>query len=489
MTMADPAKAGLSTDECFVLDVLRKLGCSNFSGPPFDSMEAIVRQLGESQPSVKHAAMALTGTGTSFAEAYFDDGRGNTKKLNHFVLRQTSKSLTSLLRQPTPEGLSNGRAHREVVMTMCVVLALLANFQQDLATCKMHLMYGRRAMQEWRDMDFDGSSIAPILSAVLAHLDCTLQIGSNPAWFVQDDNPFLLHASGTSSFNMSTAESTVNRHWSSWSGTLLPEVHNFFWSRCGCPDYILKSSTIGFLFKVRIYTRQLKTCIEEVGLSAPQSMLDLLSLLKLWEQVTCTFVTAALADDGDASFKPLHMRYDAFLVYFRRINEMTKKILNTQIRRKVSIPAFPIGDAVGTPLFLCGYCCRDWSTRREALHLLEAWDARFKGLDVTGFLPAKISALERIIDIESHGLQPGSVVPESARINFVQFIGNPGSLNIRDFSYRLLWRRMVIKSIYPSSIVPLSPNQGQLSARWNAFPMFHDIHCCTYLASIASIAI
>ena len=47
----------------------------------------------------------------------------------------------------------------------------------------------------------------------------------------------------------------------------------------------------------------------------------------------------------------------------------------------------------------------------------------------------KISALERIIDIESHGLQPENVVPESARIQYVIFTGCPGSSNIR-FSYR-----------------------------------------------------
>ena len=49
----------------------------------------------------------------------------------------------------------------------------------------------------------------------------------------------------------------------------------------------------------------------------------------------------------------------------------------------------------------------------------------------------KISALERIIDIESHGLQPGDVVPGLARIHYtyVIFTGRPSSSNIR-FSYR-----------------------------------------------------
>ena len=128
-------------------------------------------------------------------------------------------------------------------------------------------------------------------------------------------------------------------------------------------------------------------------------------------------------------------RYDAFLVYFRRINETVKKILHAQIRRNVSVPAFPIDDAAGMPLFLCGYCCRAWSTRREALHLLKTWETGFKDSHITRFLAAKITALERIIEVEPQGLQPGRMIPESARIDFVRFTASPGSSNIR-FSYR-----------------------------------------------------
>ena len=439
-TMTDPGKVGLSTDECFFLDFLRKKGTTDFAGPPFDKfLNVTMRQLGESQPSVKHSAMALTVASHSSAWCYFGDGQERTEKMDDFVMRQTSKSLTHLLRQHTPEDPSIKRAHREVTMTVCAVLASLAHYQQDLATFKLHLMYGQRAMQEWQDVDFDSSSIAPTLFNVLAHLDCKLQIGSNPTWFVQDDNPLLLHASDMGIFNISTAESTVNRHWEPWAAVVLSEKQNVWLSDCDRPDRILKSSRISFLFKVRIFARHLKSCIEQVGFSAPQSMLDLLTLLRAWEQVTCALVTAAVGDDGDTIFKPLQMRYDPLLVYFQRINQMSRKVLQAQIWQNVSIPAFPIDYAVGIPLFFCGYCCRDWSTRREALRLLKAWDARFKGLDVTGFLPAKISALERIIDIESHGLQPGNVVPESARINFVRFTANPGSPNILlRFSYRQL---------------------------------------------------
>ena len=59
---------------------------------------------------------------------------------------------------------------------------------------------------------------------------------------------------------------------------------------------------------------------------------------------------------------------------------------------------------------------------------------RFKGSGAAAFLPMKISALERMIEIEPHGLRPGDMVPELARIHYVEFTGRRGSSDIR-FSY------------------------------------------------------
>ena len=436
LVMADPGKVGLSMDECFFLDFFRNIGPIDFVGYPGNNfLYRVVRQIGESQPSVKHAAMALTSLGHSRARLYF--GAGSAKQKD-FVLRQTSKAITHLLQQSTmPKGLSNRRAHREVMMTMCGVLSSLARYQNDAETMKMHLKYGQRAMQEWREADFDGSSIAPTLSAMLADLNWKLQIAANPASFLRDDNPLLLDAPVLSNFNFSNIEYTVNGHWDGWSSIVLDDrIPNGLRSLAGYPDRTLAGHVISFLFKVRIFTRQLKTCIEQAGHSPPQSIQDLLTALRLWDQVACAMVAAALADDKGAIFKPSHMKYDAVWAYFRRINEFGKRILQSLIRQNASTPILPIEWAVGTPLFFCGYYCRDWSTRREALRLLKVLGERFKGSDAAAFIPMKISALERIIDIESRGLQPADVVPELARIiQYVIFTGCPGTSNIC-FSYR-----------------------------------------------------
>ena len=81
-------------------------------------------------------------------------------------------------------------------------------------------------------------------------------------------------------------------------------------------------------------------------------------------------VVAALANDECATFKPSQIGYDTAWVYFRRIGEIGKDILQSLLRQNVSIPTLPVDYAVGTPLFFCGFCCRDWSMKREALRLL-----------------------------------------------------------------------------------------------------------------------
>ena len=93
-------------------------------------------------------------------------------------------------------------------MTMCGILVILARAQDDLETVKMHLNYGQRAMREWQDTDFDGSSIVPTLSALLADLNCKMQIAANPASFLQDDNSLLLDAPVLRNFTFSNIEYT-----------------------------------------------------------------------------------------------------------------------------------------------------------------------------------------------------------------------------------------------------------------------------------------
>ena len=197
-------------------------------------------------------------------------------------------------------------------MVMCGILALLARGQHDHETMKIYLMYGQRAVREWQGADFDGSSIAPTLTALLADLNCKMQIASNPASFLQDDNPLLFDTPVLDNFDVSNIECTVNWHLDGWSSlVLIDQMPDGFESLDHYPDRILTSFVISFLFKARIYTRQLKAAFEQVTHSAPQTIRDLLMVFRLWDQFACAMVPTALADDKGAIFKPSHMKHDA----------------------------------------------------------------------------------------------------------------------------------------------------------------------------------
>ena len=210
ITTTESGKVGLSTDECFILDFFRNVGALDFASYPYDNfLYRVVRQLGESQPSVKHAVMALTAKGHEDASCYFGNAQG---KLDDFVLRQTTKSIMYLLQQPTSKDTAGIRVQREVILATCAIFILLANCEDDLERFKLHLMHGQRAMQEWEGADFENSLVGPTLSEVLFHLDYKLQIVANPASYLQLDNPLLLDSPDMANFSPTT-EYAMDPHW------------------------------------------------------------------------------------------------------------------------------------------------------------------------------------------------------------------------------------------------------------------------------------
>ena len=438
--MVEPDKVGLSTHELFFLDIYRTEGATDFAGPAFDFLfEQNARQLGSWHPSVLHAGVALTARGNARAKSYWNRFGDGLERQNNFVLRQTNKSITHLLQLLAPnEGgltLNNRALLRQLVVTTCVIWSMLANCQDDEAVFQMHVMFLQQAMKEWEDDDFDNSS-STINRAVVdpvIMMDFRLKAQSKPALFLQDDSPLLLDAvRDVANLNVSYIEENVNRHWDLWSRIMLPQRPDgdgFSSGTVDDSDSTLRTPKLGHMMKARRWIRQLRAYIQDVDPLAPQSLHDLVTLLQLWEQAMCAKVSAAVAADEDPVWKPLQMRYDVYWPYFRCVNELGKKLLWSLIRQDMHHSSFPIDQAVVTPLFFCGLHCRNWSIRRETLHLLQAWGKRFE----TAFLPMTISALERIIDIESLGLQPGTVVPESARIHFVQVIR--GSSGTMGFSY------------------------------------------------------
>ena len=92
-----------------------------------------------------------------------------------------------------------------------------------------------------------------------------MQIASDPACFLREDSPFLLHAPDFSNCNFWNAEQALYRHGRNWASFVLDdEIPNGFASFPNYPDGVLKSYRLTFMFKVRIYAWQLKDRIEQV---------------------------------------------------------------------------------------------------------------------------------------------------------------------------------------------------------------------------------
>lgn len=151
---------------------------------------------------------------------------------------------------------------------------------------------------------------------------------------------------------------------------------------------------------------------------------DVLTLHGILHQVLIVKIGAVPATtDGGVSFA---MNCDRFWVNFQSVNELASELLQSLKQQKVSNPFFQINLAVIIPLFFCGFYCRDWVIRRESLRLLRAWEGAFGGPNSTQSILLRSSALEQVIDIESEGLRPGDVVPESARVRVVHVTATAG---------------------------------------------------------------
>ena len=348
----------------------------------------------------------------------FDD---RAKQLDPFILKQISKSMTHLVENTTTRtGLPGSRsAHLEIeiVMATCVILVFMLLMTGDLSTARIHLTHGIAVMREY---DLNNSLVGPALSQSFDLLLWKLQMYSDRVSYTREDSPLLLYAPQLETFDMSTTPYNIDRYWSMWSGIILQTRPDYFCiGTVGDSDsssWSLSNSELCVLFKARVWERQLKNYLGRAdGKSAPQSLHDISTLLELWREVVCTKLGTSMGVTNIS--RPSKLRYDGFWVHFQRANELASELLESLTRRGLPKPAFPIDPAVVTPLFFSGFYCSNWDIRRETLRLLRAWIERF---DLNPFTRTKLQALERIIEIESEGLQPGEVVPESARVDFAR---------------------------------------------------------------------
>ena len=381
------------------------------------------------EPAVKHASIALGASYLRYHIQSLNPGQAyKADRMQLFVMKQCSQSIVCLLQLPTPTNSAARRSQREVAMATCIILIQIAFFHNEMSTAQAHLTHGRKLIDEWkRDADFDGSALGPVIAQELAYLELKNRTLSKPALYLHDDTmPLLFHAPPLETFDGTTARYTVDMFYEYFSWQISqPVPGGFCMGTAHDSSPVMGTGQMCLMYKVPLWERQLKAYMESSGDSS-QLCRDTLLVLKLWRQLTRIKVAAVVAANEETNSamveEAFEMRYDTLTVYFRLAKDLASELLLQQstVQR---VPTFPVDLAILTPLFYCGFHCRDWDIRREILHLLRAWSERFSSRRAL----AKVYALQRLIDIESEGLQPGDVVPESARIHFCHVTERSGS--------------------------------------------------------------
>ena len=371
-----------------------------------------------------HLAFRFRNNGSGGGDGSLD----KAKEFHVLTLSQSNRAITRLLEQFRNKNLAEKSSQPAVtILTTCAILVFVAISHDDLAAAHAHITYGLKAIKEWEKTNFDNSPVGPFLHRVLFNLHLKYQVCCNPVLYMEEPPPAGAAEVGNYEFKDRTILAALVNFWDYWMWQISqPHVLGFSMGSIhvdSCPPiHSIHSLDIGTMFKVLRWRRLLEGYFQQQLVSLQQpSLHDLSTLLGIWFQVFC--IKVATEKDPACNQLPFEMRYDGFRSYFQRANELANKLLLSLIQQGISKPTFPVNKAIIMPLFYCGFHCRDWSIRRETLGLLREWEGRFTAPP----LPSKSSVLERLIDVESEGLRPGDMVPESARIHYVCATMRPGS--------------------------------------------------------------
>ena len=212
-----------------------------------------------------------------------------------------------------------------------------------MSAVQTHLFHGRRLMKEWANSNFDNSRVWPILDKALADMLLKYQTISNPVTMLQDGNPAVCCAPVLEHFNFTISRDNIDPLSDRWRAFIIKRYMDGFSVGTVDDSYVsLPLGEIGTMFKTPIMERQLDTYARRAGRSTPDSLYYLLILIKLWRQVLAAKLSAALSVDQDPVSRSFEMRYDALVVYFQRVNELAKELLQTLIHGESPNPSFPL---------------------------------------------------------------------------------------------------------------------------------------------------
>lgn len=372
---------------------------------------ALILQMCEQHPAVRHAAVAMGAWHAQFERS----SRGETDSSDYNLgLRHSIKAIAclqeSLAREiPNPRG--SNRTHKQVVLVTCLFFTLLALFQGEFYSARCHLISGFQLLQDW-DAQADISATGLALRQSFAQMHVHWFFCTHSELFLK--HPELHNSEAWISAHTIEALSTfAPRHYSGVDQ--MNRIQEFSSLVSG---FILNCTADGFDIgpasvisheaevvsaKVRLCRSLLTAVLVELKGLAPGDC-DSLRVLSLWIEVIQIKIDCA------RNPKPDEMAYDDHLEQFRRVMKTGQALVDSADGPSdINFSPFNYRYGVFPALLWTAAKCRDWHTRRDTLFILQ------KRAADDSWASAASVAVERLIEVESNGFNPGEIIPEYAR--------------------------------------------------------------------------
>lgn len=369
----------------------------------------------ENYPAVRHATIAISAWHIQLERIPTSHKEDRDPRL---ALHHSTKAIAclreSLAREMlTPHG--SNRTHKQVVLVTCLIFTVLALFQGDLDSARYHLTSGYKLFKEW-DVREDKDDTGLALRRAFAQMHVHWFFCSHSELFVVDAE--LLHGEYLVSPNTTAALSKITPHL--YSGIdQMDRVQEFSTLVSG---FVLDCTTCGFdigpasstgrgakavLTKLRFCRSRLMAVLVELDGLAPEDC-DSLKVFSLW--IDIMEIKLAVAK----SQKPDEMVYDNHLEQFQHITKLVQILAGSVSGSSdIEFSHFKYRYCILPALLWSATKCRDWQVRRDMCSIMQ----KRPGDDY--WTSATTVALKRLIDVESAGVKPGDIIPETARAYLV----------------------------------------------------------------------
>lgn len=407
----------LTSEERWYLTYFRKVTSLQCSAYFYDEFwERLVHQASEIQPAVRHAAIGMGALNWQFTQLRIGTSSGPLDR--RFSLQQCNRAINYLQRNLADDRI--GRAKVETALVTCVVLVCVILFQEEPETAGRHLRAGKNLLKQYLFENPGSTSVSRALKQTFAATQMVYTTFTNKSpdkgdlespWLVPDeplqnnDNLQKFH-----DFLVTLARMVMQN-----------DTRGF---RVISSDPDLNLEPFAVMTKLRGWSTQLRATLAVHKDLMEQRDTDALALLELWSEVLSILIAV------NAYVQPLEMKYDGLLFHFQKMAHLAETLLT--FTDQGSKPTFPVNTGIVPALFFCVFKCRDWPVRQKALDLLRK--SQFE--DGFSLISPMALVLQRTLEIEMQGLTPGSVVPESSRIESIVVETNRQQPDLH-FRYRL----------------------------------------------------